>query len=299
MFSDIPFVRPQYGLQQKLGSGVRVTKSDIRLDPDAEVLAMDNVRVGKRTTLERSTLVRGDLAEQIEIGDNCVIGEGTVLRPSDQPTNDDNKDASGSANPGLIFLPMKIGNYVIISKGSVVRSAVIGSHVYIGENCIIQQRCVLHSCCMVMPGTILSRGSVIPPFMVYGGVPGRCVGRLPPSFQFEMEEMCNEFHQSSSRRQQEWDVLGRKQGSPKKRVAGRKSLRMHRGGVRTPTGLRSSDGVRTHHGGVRTPRKLRTPKGSRTPKGVVTPTGEITPVSRSHRKSDLKTFKSRSFTQQL
>jgi len=201
MFAKIPFAQPKYGIQQKFGkSEFIVTKNENRLQKSALVLGMQHIQVSGRTTIEKSTTTRGDL-DKITIGKNCVIAEGAVLRPSDQLANDDRKDQNNAQELklGIKFVEMKIGDFVVIGKSSVVRAAKIGSYVYVGDSCIIQQRCMLDSCSMLLPNTILAQGTVVPPFMVYGGVPGRCVGRLPPSFQQKMEEMCREFHQSCIR----------------------------------------------------------------------------------------------------
>ena len=34
------------------------------------------------------------------------------------------------------------------------------------------KRCVLHDCCEVLPGSVLPPDTVVPPFAVFGGVPG-------------------------------------------------------------------------------------------------------------------------------
>jgi len=199
MFSKIPFAQPKYGIQQKfLKSEFLETKNENRLHKSALVLGLHNIQVSGRTTIEKSTTTRGDL-DGISIGKNCVIADGAVLRPSDQLANDDRKDQNNAQELKIKFVEMKIGDFVVIGKSSVVRAAKIGNYVYVGDSCIIQQRCMLDSCSMLLPNTILAQGTVVPPFTVYGGVPGRCVGRLPPSFQHEMEEMCREFHQTCSR----------------------------------------------------------------------------------------------------
>lgn len=43
-------------------------------------------------------------------------------------------------------------------------------------------QCVLSSCCEILPDTILAPGTVVPPFSVYGGQPGRLVDSLPEGF---------------------------------------------------------------------------------------------------------------------
>lgn len=40
------------------------------------------------------------------------------------------------------------------------------------------ERCMLRDCCVLLDGTELSPDTVVPPFTVFGGVPGRIVGEL-------------------------------------------------------------------------------------------------------------------------
>lgn len=40
------------------------------------------------------------------------------------------------------------------------------------------ERCMLRDCCVVLDGTELSPDTIVPPFTVFGGVPGRMVGEL-------------------------------------------------------------------------------------------------------------------------
>jgi len=271
MFAKIPFAQPQYGIHQKFEkSEILVTKNDNRLGANADVLGMSNILVAGRTTIEKSTTIRGDL-DRISIGKNCVIAEGAVLRPSDKLANDDTKDQIEELKLGIKFLPMSIGDFVVVGKSSVVRAAAIGNYVYIGDSCIIQQRCVLDSCSMLLPNTILAQGTVVPPFMVYGGVPGRCVGRLPPSFQHEMEEMCREFHRSvsqreSTKRDMKKPSSSRKPGAMRKPVGATKpgaSRRLQPAAARTQVGRDTRSRSRGYS------RNDRSPQGGRRAK----PTG--------------------------
>jgi len=252
MYAEIPFAKAQYPIQQKFGKEILVTKNDNRLGEKAAVLGMHNILVAGRTTIDKVTTIRGDLG-RISIGKNCVIVEGAVLSPSDQFENNDKEDQSDKAKIGIKFLPMTVGDFVVIGKNSVVRAAVVGSYVYIGDSCIIQAGCVLDSCCMLLPNTILAKGTVVPPYMVYGGSPGQCVGQLPPSFQFEMEQMCREFHSSMSPK--ELIRAGRK-------TAGKKSSGAPKSGERKNTGPTAPAGTRPQ--GIRAETRFPNQNGGRT-----------------------------------
>jgi len=199
MFVDLPFVKPQYGIEQKFKKqDIIITRSDNRLGTSAEILGPENIMLTGRSTVESLSRIRGDFA-RISMGKNCVIGEGSVIKPPiTQLSSEESKEGLEEAI-GIKFLPIKIGDYVIIGRNSVVQACVIGPYVYIGDSCIIQPRCMLEACCMLLPNTILAQGTVVPPYTVYGGIPGKYVGRLPPSFKSEMLEICWEFHRSTSK----------------------------------------------------------------------------------------------------
>lgn len=54
-------------------------------------------------------------------------------------------------------------------------------------------QCVLSSCCEILPDTILAPGTIVPPFSVYGGQPGRLVDSLPEGF-VEAQELLIKSH---------------------------------------------------------------------------------------------------------
>jgi len=199
MFVDLPFVKPKYGIEQKFKKqDIIITRSDNRLGTSAEILGPENIMLTGRSTVESLSRIRGDFA-RISMGKNCVIGEGSVIKPPITQLSPEESKEGSEESIGVKFLPIKIGDYVIIGKSSVVQACVIGPYVYIGDSCIIQPRCILESCCMLLPNTILAQGTVVPPYTVYGGIPGKYVGRLPPSFKSEMLEICWEFHRSTSK----------------------------------------------------------------------------------------------------
>jgi len=76
---------------------------------------------------------------------------------------------------------VSIGDNVHIGKGTIIESVSIGSNVYIGENCVLSKRTVVKDCCWISDGTLLTPDTVVPPFSIYGGVPGIFVGELPAS----------------------------------------------------------------------------------------------------------------------
>lgn len=81
----------------------------------------------------------------------------------------------------IAFFPMSIGDYVTIGARSVISAAQIGTCVDIGEDCVISKRCILKDNSMILPGTVLPPDTWVPPLTVFGGSPGRYLGDLPES----------------------------------------------------------------------------------------------------------------------
>merc|ERR1719379_3224285 len=135
-----------------------------------------------KTIIEANVTMRGDLSK-INIGTYCIVCENSVLKPSDQ-----------IADSNSCFVPIGIGDYVVIGRSCVIRASQIGSYVYIGEGSVIGSRCILESCSLLEPQTVLASGTVVPPFCVFGGNPGKKVGQLAPSFQLIMENHCKTYY---------------------------------------------------------------------------------------------------------
>ncbi|GAB5369344.1 hypothetical protein AAMO2058_001396800 [Amorphochlora amoebiformis] len=170
----IHFEKKAY-IQTKLGN--KISKRSI-------LYGSAKIRVLGKTIVEPGVIIRGDLAT-VDLGKNCVICQNSVLRPPDQ-----------RLRGHRIFVPLKIGDHCIIEKGSVIQAAKIADFVQIGENCVIGKRCMISSCVMIQDGTVLAPNTVCPPFTVFGGSPGKVVGRLPPSFENYCTEMTLSYYRN-------------------------------------------------------------------------------------------------------
>ncbi|KYQ90901.1 dynactin 25 kDa subunit [Tieghemostelium lacteum] len=135
-----------------------------------------NIRLHGKTIIRPSVIIRGDLAN-VNIGRLTIISEGTVIRPS-------YKKFKGA----IMYLPLNIGDHVVVGEGSVISAASIGSYVQIGKNCVISKRCILKDCCVIPDDTILAPDTVVPPFTSYGGNPGVYQEDLPDSFEQYQKE---------------------------------------------------------------------------------------------------------------
>eukprot|EP00820_Chromera_velia_P019961 Cvel_28668.t1-p1 / transcript=Cvel_28668.t1 / gene=Cvel_28668 / organism=Chromera_velia_CCMP2878 / gene_product=Dynactin subunit 5, putative / transcript_product=Dynactin subunit 5, putative / location=Cvel_scaffold3797:334-3049(-) / protein_length=175 / sequence_SO=supercontig / SO=protein_coding / is_pseudo=false len=148
------------------------TQSGNKVSRKSVLCGSQNIQLSGKSIIKPGVVLRGDLA-LLRIGKCVVIGENSVLRPP-------YKRYKG----GFAYFPMTVGDYVMIGDNSVVSAALIGSFVDIGEDCIICKRCIIKDNAKILPGTVLAPDTVVPPFSVFGGAPGKCVGELPESIQY-------------------------------------------------------------------------------------------------------------------
>ena len=78
-----------------------------------------------QTIIEAGSELHADLAA-ISIGRCCVIAQRVILRPPEHVHQ-------GRTS----FVPMQIGEHVVIERDSLVEAAQIGSFVHIGQNCTV------------------------------------------------------------------------------------------------------------------------------------------------------------------
>lgn len=159
------------------------TKLGNKISRKSVLCGSDKICVLGKAVVEAGAVIRGDLAA-VEIGKHCIIGENVVLRGPDQ-----------LYKGGVVFIPIYIGKHVVIERDSTVQAASVGSHVWVGRGCAIDKRCVIKDCVRILDGTVLAPGTVVPPYTVYGGVPGRMVGRLPESYPRTVEALTTSFYE--------------------------------------------------------------------------------------------------------
>jgi dynactin-5 len=163
------------------------TKQGNKISRSCVLKGSDKIIVAGKTIIEAGCELHGDLAA-INIGRFCILGHNVVLRPPEHVFQ-------GRSS----FVPMQIGEHVTIEHHSVLEAAQVGSYVFIGPRCVIGKRCVLSDCCMLLEGTHLAPGSVVPPFAIMGGSPGKLVGKLPESFQEQCTELTGIYYKQFRR----------------------------------------------------------------------------------------------------
>ncbi|XP_065185166.1 dynactin subunit 5-like [Sycon ciliatum] len=170
---DVFFSKSEY---IETASGNKVSRKSV-------LCGSQNIVLNGKTIIKADCIIRGDLAN-IRIGRLCVIGGGSVIRPPFK-----------KFSKGVAFFPLHIGDHVFIEEDSVVAAAKIGSFVHIGKKCVIGRRSVLKDCCKILDGTVLAPETVVPPFTIFGGSPGRCVGELPECTQEVMTDTTRSYYQ--------------------------------------------------------------------------------------------------------
>jgi len=163
-----------------------ITKFGNKISKKSVLCAPEKVSVKGKTIVEARSILRADVG-RVSIGQSCIVGEEVVLRPPVQKTK-----------AGLVVIPMAIGDYVVIEKGTIIQAASVGSHIHFGQNCTIGQRSIISNCCRLQDGTVIPPGTVVPPFSIYGGNPGVFVGTLPPSYERTMKEFCDTYFKKFS-----------------------------------------------------------------------------------------------------
>eukprot|EP01071_Lankesteria_metandrocarpae_P006500 Lankesteria_metandrocarpae@DN4380_c0_g1_i1.p1 len=165
-FSPLSVARP---IQKYSASGYFHTASGTKVSKRSVLCGSQRVHITGRSIIKDGVILRGDLAH-LRLGKNVVIGEDCVIHP---PTN--------KIKGVLQYITLSIGDYVVIGKNSVICATQIGSNVIIGEDCVIGKRCIIKNNSVILPGTVLSSDTNVPPYCAFGGTPGGFVGELPES----------------------------------------------------------------------------------------------------------------------
>jgi len=132
--------------------------------PSAAVIG--DVIVGKRSSIWPGAVVRGDFA-RIEVGDYSCIQDNSVVHPAD--TYVDGKPK---------YLPVKIGNYVVVGHNALVHGATISDNCVIGGGSIIFNGARVHRNSIVGMGAVVLGNSEVPSGTVVVGIPARPLRKL-------------------------------------------------------------------------------------------------------------------------
>jgi len=85
---------------------------------------------------------------------------------------------SRRTSPTGLSAATKIGQYVTVGAGSVLRSCRVDDHAVIGERCVLMEGSVVKSKSVLQPGTVLPPGKLVPSGQLWGGNPAAYVRDL-------------------------------------------------------------------------------------------------------------------------
>jgi len=155
-----------------------------RVNKKSVLCGSQNIRLAGKVIIQAGAIIRGDLAN-VAMGRFGAIGENSVIRPG-------YKRFKG----GIAFIPLTLGDYIIVESECVVSGASVGSYVHIGKGSVIGRRCVIRDCVVIKPGSVVPADTVVPPFSVVEGVPALVTGELPESFQEYQTQLCHSYYDS-------------------------------------------------------------------------------------------------------
>jgi carbonic anhydrase/acetyltransferase-like protein (isoleucine patch superfamily) len=123
---------------------------------------LGNVKLGDEVSVWYGVSIRGD-AEHISIGNRSNIQDNAVIH----------------ADPGI---PCIIGEECIIGHCAIVHGARLSNNVLIGMNATILNHVQIGEFSIIGAGAVVSEGTVIPPYSLVLGVPGKVVKTLDESY---------------------------------------------------------------------------------------------------------------------
>ena len=140
------------------GKKPRVHKTAF-LHPTATLIG--DVRIGEHSSVWPGAIIRGDFSS-VSIGRYTSVQDNAVIHPSDV--------YEGKA---ARYLPVKIGNHVVIGHGSLLHGCTVA------DNCIVGAGSIVFNGAKVKEGSLIGMGAVVlanvevPPHTVVVGIPAR------------------------------------------------------------------------------------------------------------------------------
>ena len=133
-------------------------------------------RIGKETYVSEHAFIVGD----VEIGDNCYIGHGAILRGDYGSIEID----SGTAvEEGVVMHAppndiCRVGKKVTIGHGAIIHSSSIGDFVVIGMGAIVSIYAEVGEEAIVAEGSVVKMRQKVPSGVVVGGNPAKIVRKI-------------------------------------------------------------------------------------------------------------------------
>lgn len=147
----------------------------VYISPTAVVIG--NVVIGKNSSVWFNCVIRGD-EELISIGKEINIQDLSVLH----------------ADSGK---PISIDDEVTIGQRSIIHGFEIEDHCLIGMGAIIMNGVKIGSGGIAAAGSVLLEDTMIPPFSLVAGIPGKIVRTFGPEVFEKTKSTCNTYRMLS------------------------------------------------------------------------------------------------------
>jgi carbonic anhydrase/acetyltransferase-like protein (isoleucine patch superfamily) len=158
---------PLYKLENKQP----IIHSSAYIAPTAAVIG--NVIIGKNSSVWFNCVIRGD-EDAILIGKETNIQDLSVLH----------------ADPGK---PISIGDGVTIGHRCIIHGCEIADHSLIGMGAIIMNGVKIGCGSIAAAGSVLLENTMIPPFSLVAGVPGKIIRTLGMEVLEKNKAVCREY----------------------------------------------------------------------------------------------------------
>lgn len=134
------------------GIGNMVLGNNVRIGPNSYLFAHDSeLRIGNNVSLNANVMLAPADGGTLVIGDNCMIGPGTVVRAANH-------------NFDSLETPM-------IEQGHVSETIELAEDVWVAANCVILPGVFIGKGAIVGAGAVVTKN--VAPYSIVGGVPAR------------------------------------------------------------------------------------------------------------------------------
>lgn len=139
---------------------------------------------------------------QVEMGDDCSIWYGAVLRGDVHYIKLGNKvnvQDNATIHATHKVSPTNIGNNVSIAHNAVVHGCTIHDNVLIGMSAVVLDDAVIQSNSIVAAGSVVTKGTIVESGWIYAGIPAKKIKELSPELlKSEIERIVNSYSEYAS-----------------------------------------------------------------------------------------------------
>lgn len=134
------------------------------IHPAATVIG--NVSVGEGSSIWPGAVVRGDF-ESVKIGRYTCVQDNAIIHPAD-------------VYGGKVarYLPVKVGDYVIVGHGALLHGCTVANNCIIGAGSIVFNGAKVGEKSLVGMGAVVLTNAEVPPRTIVVGIPARPLRRL-------------------------------------------------------------------------------------------------------------------------